>query len=102
MRFVRSPLTIISCISGVILSTTALAAARGGETHALVIAANDGYGLQECLAEAGECGQIVADAWCEAHGHGAAVSFGPASRFAGVVATKIAATEENYVVNCAD
>jgi hypothetical protein len=30
------------------------------------------------------------------------VSFGPASRFGGVVATKIAATEENYVVNCAD
>ena len=102
MRFIRSPLTIISCISGVILSTAALAAARGGETHALVIAANDGYGVQDCLAEAGECGQIVADAWCEAHGHGVAVSFGPASRFAGVVATKIAATEENYVVNCAD
>jgi hypothetical protein len=102
MRFIRSPLAIISCISGVILSTAAFPAARGGETHALVIAANDGYGVQDCLAETGECGQIVADAWCEAHGHGVAVSFGPASRFARVVATKIAATEENYVVNCAD
>ena len=101
MRFIRSPLTIISCISGVILGPATLAA-WGGETHALVIAANDGYGVQDCLAEAGECGQIVANAWCEAHGPGIAVSFGPASRFAGVVATKIAATEENYVVNCAD
>ena len=102
MHFIRSLLAIISCISGVILSTATLSAAWGGETHALVIAANDGYGVQDCLAEAGECGQIVADAWCEAHGHGVAVSFGPASRFAGVVATKIVATEENYVVNCAD
>ena len=102
MPFMRSPFTFVSWTSGVILSMAALSTAQGGETHALVIAANDGYGVQDCLAEAGECGQIVADAWCEAHGHGAAVSFGPASRFAGVVATKIAATEENYVVNCAD
>ena len=102
MPFMRSPFTFVSWILGVILSTAALSTAQGGETHALVIAANDGYGVQDCLAEAGECGQIVADAWCEAHGHGAAVSFGPASRFAGVVATKIAATEEDYVVNCAD
>jgi hypothetical protein len=102
MPFIRSPFTVVSWISGVILSTAALSTAQGGETHALVIAANDGYGVQDCLAEVGECGQIVADAWCEAHGHGVAVSFGPASRFAGVVATKIAATEENYVVNCAD
>jgi len=102
MRFIRSPFTLVSWISGFILSTAAWSAAQGGETHALVIAANDGYGVQDCLAEAGECGQIVADAWCEAHGHGVAVSFGPASRFAGVAAAKIAATEEDYVVNCAD
>ena len=102
MPFMRSPFTFASWISGLILSTAALSTAQGGETYALVIAANDGYGVQDCLAEAGECGQIVADAWCEAHGHGAAVSFGPASRFGGAVATKIAATEENYVVNCAD
>ena len=102
MPFIRSPFTFVSWISGVILSTAALSTAQGGETHALVIAANDGYGVQDCLAEAGECGQIVANAWCEAHGHGAAVSFGPASRFAGVVATKIVATDENYVVNCED
>ena len=102
MPFMRSPFTLVSWIFGFILSTAAWSAAWGGETHALVIAANDGYGVQDCLAEAGECGQIVADAWCEAHGHGVAVSFGPASRFASVVATKIVVTEENYVVNCAD
>ena len=102
MPFMRSPFTFVSWISGVHPEHGGLVGRPGGETHALVIAANDGYGVQDCLAEAGECGQIVADAWCEAHGHGAAVSFGPASRFAGVVATKIAATKEDYVVNCAD
>jgi hypothetical protein len=102
MRFKHPAFNVISCILGVTLGATALSGARAGETHPLVIAANDGYGVEDCLAEAGDCGQVVADAWCEAHGHGAAVSYGPASRFTGPVATKIAATSEDYVVNCGD
>ena len=102
MRSKQPAFTVISWILGVIVSAGALSGARAGETHALVIAANDGYGVEDCLAEVGDCGQVVADAWCEAHGHGAAVSYGPASRFTGLVATKIAATSEDYVVNCGD
>jgi len=102
MRFKQPAFIVISWSLGVILGTASLSAARAGETHAFVIAANDGYGVQDCLAEAGDCGQVVADAWCEAHGHGAAVSFGLASRFSGAIATKIAVTNEDYVVNCGD
>ena len=51
-------------------------AARAGETHEYEIAANDGYGLEDCLSGGGECGRVVADAWCEAHGHGHALAFG--------------------------
>jgi len=91
-----------ACTLGLFLCAASFWGARAGETHALVVAGNDGYGVQECLAEAGECGQVVADAWCEAHGHGAAVSFGPASRFTTAVATKIALTAETYVINCGD
>jgi hypothetical protein len=65
------------------------------------IAANDGYGLEECLSGGAECGQVVADAWCEAHGHGAALSFGPASRFSGA-ALHVSTSPESYVVNCGD
>jgi hypothetical protein len=93
---------VVSWLLGVILSAGTLSCARAGETHPLVIAANDGYGVEDCLAESGDCGQVVADAWCEAHGHGAAVSYGPARRFTDLVATKIAATSEDYVVNCGD
>jgi hypothetical protein len=102
MRFKLSASLVISCILGVIVSIGPLSGARAQETHPLVIAANDGYGVQDCLAEAGECGQVVADAWCEAHGRGPAVSFGLASQFVGLVATKIAATPEDYIVNCGD
>ena len=48
-----------------------------------VIAASEGYGIGDCLAEGGSCGQIVADAWCVAHGATHAVSFGPADDFTG-------------------
>jgi hypothetical protein len=48
-----------------------------------VIAAAFGYGVEECLNEAGECGQAVADAWCETQGLGAAVKFGRSESPAG-------------------
>jgi hypothetical protein len=64
-------------------------AAWAGEVHAFTIAANDGYGLQDCLGEGGECGRAVADAWCAAEGRGAALSYGRADGAA-------------YVVTCGD
>jgi hypothetical protein len=36
----------------------------------------DGYGIGECLAAGGECGQAVADAWCAAHGYARAQGYG--------------------------
>ena len=41
-----------------------------------LVPANDGYGVGDCLASGGECGQIVADAWCETQGFRRAVDFG--------------------------
>ena len=44
--------------------------------HMLVIPASDGYGFDDCLAGNKPCGRVIADAWCEAHGMAASVSFG--------------------------
>jgi hypothetical protein len=68
-------------------------AASAGQTRAFTIAANDGYGLLDCLAEGGECGRAVADAWCATEGRGAALSFGRANG---------ATTERAYLVTCGD
>jgi hypothetical protein len=67
-----------------LLALLAFAVVRPATAQApsiFVIAASDGYGIGDCLAEGGSCGQIVADAWCVAHGAGHAVSFGPAAEF---------------------
>jgi len=54
------------------------ATAETGPSAAYVIADQEGYGLLECLTQKDDCGKIVADSWCAAHGHGAARAFGRA------------------------
>jgi len=65
--------------------------AWAGQGHPITVAANDGYGLEDCLSEGGECGRAVADAWCAAEGRGAALSYGRAD-----------AAKAAYVVTCGD
>src|ERR1700691_4913520 len=78
--------------------------ARIGQGHVFIIAAADGYGVEDCLAEGGECGRVVADAWCEAHGRGAAISFGLADDVTGAIAISAAAEKPRgpYIIRCAD
>ena len=40
-----------------------------------LVPAADGYGVAECLIGNQTCGQVVANAWCEAHGYTKAVPF---------------------------
>jgi len=41
-----------------------------------LIPASEGYGVADCLTGGSECGKIVANAWCEAHGFSRAERFG--------------------------
>ena len=71
----------------------------GGGDAMFLVPANDGYGVGNCLASGGECGQLVADAWCQAHGYGRAASFGPtrAEDVTGAVAPVSSAGRERPV-----
>lgn len=79
----------------------ALGPARAEAPHEYEIAANDGYGLEDCLAASRECGQVVADAWCEAHGHVRALAFGLRSAVEDRP-TPVSAADETYVVKCGE
>ena len=72
--------------------------------HVFIIASSDGYGVEDCLAEGGECGRVVADAWCEAHGHGAAISFGAADDVTDAIPAGVGArnSQPPYFVRCGD
>jgi hypothetical protein len=45
-----------------------------------LIPASDGYGIAHCLHSQSDCGEVVANAWCEAHGYARAQSYGAAAR----------------------
>jgi hypothetical protein len=85
------------------LGIAAVNRGQAAEGNTFIIAGTDGYGVEDCLAEGGECGHVVADAWCEAHGHGAALSFGLADDITNAIpagaASKMGAP---YIVRCGD
>ena len=104
MRHFPSGPAALSIFVGLVFCAGEIESGRADEAHSFLIAANDGYGVQDCLGEGGECGRVVADAWCEAHGHGAALAFGRADDGAGAisVAATPATGAEPYVVSCGD
>jgi hypothetical protein len=53
---------------------TTQAAGSSGKTF--IIPANDGYGVGDCVGAGSACGQVLADAWCEAQGFTRSASFG--------------------------
>ena len=57
-----------------------------------VLPPNDGYGIAECMKPGEACGQVIADAWCEAHGHAHATAFGPGEDVTGTIQVGVAAT----------
>lgn len=92
---------ILPLLVAALAQASASAPARATPTHQYEIAANDGYGLEDCLSAGAECGRVVADAWCEAHGHGHALAFGLRSTIDGR-ATSVSTVDEPYVVTCGD
>jgi hypothetical protein len=73
-RFFRFVLFLIGFMFGVL----ALRASAGADqSRTLIIPPNDGYGFEECLTPGSQCGLVVADAWCKAHGFAGSQGFGP-------------------------
>ena len=88
------PRILLPLMAGLLLLA---AAGRSGvqaqERKSFIINDTEGYGITECLASAKSCGRVVADAWCEAHGHGVSVAFGRADDVTGAVKQDTAKTE---------
>ncbi len=74
------------------------------ENNVFVVGAADGYGVTECIKDDRGCAKIVADAWCEAHGHAAALSFGHAADVTGSTgaAAQPAAPKDSVVISCGE
>ncbi|MBB2961298.1 hypothetical protein [Methylobacterium sp. R2-1] len=81
----RRPAAVLLAL---VLATAALPASAGNESTAIkhvektfLIPAEDGYGVGECLSGGpSECGQVVANAWCESQGFASASNYGIAAQ----------------------
>ncbi|MGH6834710.1 MAG: hypothetical protein ACREC9_03985 [Methylocella sp.] len=90
---------------GGILAAFALKIPAGAdESRTLIIPPNDGYGFEECLKPGSQCGLVVADAWCKAHGFAGSTSFGPADEAAGTMdeASRSRIEPGSFHVTCGD
>jgi hypothetical protein len=91
--------------AGLLVLSASRVPSQAQTSHMLVIPASDGYGFDDCLAGNKTCGHVIADAWCEAHGMSAAISFGRSDDITASIAgtaqpAKIAAN--SFIVNCKD
>ncbi|HSP24749.1 MAG TPA: hypothetical protein VLQ65_06215 [Saliniramus sp.] len=81
--------------------------ASADKTAIFLIPASDGYGIAHCLLSKSACGEVVADAWCEAHGYARSESYGAAARedYTGSVSAVRVAMSEREIplsITCGD
>ena len=103
-----------SCRSYVLISIAALlgtaclgaAPARADGSDTYMVSGDDGYGIADCMKQGSECGRVMADSWCESHGHAHALTFGLGQDVTGTTTgrnspmIKIAAGD--VVIRCGD
>ena len=63
---------------GLLYATGMPVAALAQEPIAFTLPVDDGYGIGECLSSGSACGEGLATAFCQAHGHLKALAFGAA------------------------
>ena len=108
------PHILLPLLGGMFVLAAAQTAARSEPSPAsgpqsFVVSSADGYGVNECIKTGDDCAKIVADAWCEAHGHGQARAFGPASdatastdRVSATTAPKRAIGDDDVFISCGE
>jgi hypothetical protein len=83
------PRIVAPLLAGLLLTAafhSSSQAAPAASAHAVyIVSVHDGYGVLECLTQQNDCGKIVADSWCESHGHGPALAFGRAEDVTGSI-----------------
>ena len=95
----------IAAAASLALAVVATLPARAAENY--VIPSSDGYGISDCMHAGVDCGRVIADSWCESHGHAHVLAFGTVDDVTGSVqaSTKpepVAAAPGDIVIRCGD
>jgi len=95
---------VLFLLGGILAAFALKIPSRAAESRTLIIPPNDGYGFEECLKPGSQCGLVVADAWCKAHGFAGSNGFGPAYEAAGTMdeASRSSIEPGSFHVTCGD
>jgi hypothetical protein len=95
---------VLFLLGGILAAVAFKIPARADESRTLIIPPNDGYGFEECLQPGSQCGLVVADAWCKAHGFAGSNGFGPADEAAGTMdeASRSSIEPGSFHITCGD
>ena len=95
---------VLFFLGGILAALALKMPARADESRTLIIPPNDGYGFEECLKPGSQCGLVVADAWCKAHGFAGSNGFGPADEAASAMdeASRSSMEPGSFHVTCGD
>ncbi|MGH6801492.1 MAG: hypothetical protein ACRECZ_08780 [Methylocella sp.] len=95
---------VLFFLGGILAALVLEIPARAVESRTLIIPPNDGYGFEECLKPGSQCGLVVADAWCKAHGFAGSNGFGPADEAAATMddASRSSIEPGSFHVTCGD
>ena len=102
----RTPVSCLAIASSIVLAAGLFSSSRAQEAENYTISGNDGYGIAECMKTGSECGRVIADSWCESHGHAHALGYEMGEDVTGalpastVPVVKVAAGD--VVIRCGD
>ena len=95
----------IRAIAASILITASALPSRAAENY--VIPSSDGYGIGECMHPGIDCGRVIADGWCESHGHAHVQAYGTVEDVTGSIQASmkpepVKADPGDIVIRCGD
>ena len=98
---ILAALAVVATSAVIFASSGVESEAKSSKQRDFIIAGSDGYGTQECLSSQGNCGRIVADAWCEAKGFKSALAYRQLGRdeITGSAGTAGAAVD-SFLISC--
>lgn len=95
---------VLFLLGGILAALALEISARADESRTLIIPPNDGYGFEDCLMPGSQCGLVVADTWCKAHGFAGSNDFGPVDEAAATMdeASRSSIEPGSFHITCGD
>ncbi len=95
----------IRALAAGLLMLTVVPPAHAAENY--VIPSSDGYGIGDCMHAGMDCGRVIADSWCESHGHAHVLAFGTVEDVTGAIQAStrpepVKADPGDIVIRCGD